>query len=89
MKDDILDWDQVERKDIAIAKDVLGLSMQDRQALGLSPPPASELQAPLLAGAEIALAEVLARGGALAPGRAREPYKPSSAVGKAPLRRNR
>lgn len=84
---DILDWDQVDRKDIEIAKDVLGLSVQDRQALGLSAPLASELQPPIVGGAEIALAEVLARGGALTPGRAREPYTPSGAVGKTALRR--
>lgn len=87
MKDDILDWDQVERKDIQIAKDVLGLTVADRQALGLSAPPATDLQAPLVGGAEIALAEVLARGGAIAPGRARQPYTPSGVVGKAALRR--
>jgi hypothetical protein len=62
---DLLDWDHVDRRDGDTAKDVLGLSMADRRALGLSAPRAAELQSPSLVGAETALADVLARGGAI------------------------
>lgn len=62
---DVLDWQEVDRQDVDLAKDVLGLSSQDRQALGLSAPRAFDLQAPTLGGAETALADVLARGGAI------------------------
>lgn len=61
---EVLDWDHVEPKHIAIGKDVLGLSPEDRQALGLSTPRLTDLDAPTLGGAEIALADVLARSGA-------------------------
>lgn len=60
-----LDWDQVDPKGMEFGKDVLGLTPADRQALGLSAPRAVDLQAPTLGGAETALAEILARGGAL------------------------
>jgi len=62
---EVLDWDHVEPRNVEIAKDVLGLSPMDRQALGLSAPRAGDLEAPSLGGAELALAEVLARGGAV------------------------
>jgi hypothetical protein len=60
---EVLDWQEVDRLDLDIAKDVLGLSIQDRQALGLSAP--RTLEATTLGGAEIALADVLARSGAI------------------------
>lgn len=85
---EVLDWDHVEPRHIEIGKDVLGLSPADRKALGLSA--AHELEIPALGGAELALADVLARGGAIAPARARTgPYVPSSAVGRVDLRRKR
>lgn len=62
---DVLDWGQVDPLHVEIAKDVLGLSPQDRQALGLSALRHTDLQAPTLGGAETALADVLARGGAI------------------------
>lgn len=61
---DVLNWDHVDPKRTEIGKDVLGLSPADRQALGLSLPKHTDLDAPALGGAETALAEVLARGGA-------------------------
>jgi len=85
--DDILDWDRVDARKPEMAKDVLGLSTADRQALGLSAPPLAELQAPTLGGAETALAELLARGGAFSATRGREPYRPSGAVGRSAPRR--
>ena len=60
----VLDWEEVDPLHLDIAKDVLGLSPQDRAALGLSAVRHTDLQAPTLGGAETALAEVLARGGA-------------------------
>lgn len=82
MPDDVLDWDHVDERRIELTKDVLGLSPSDRQALGLSAPHAGDLDAPSLGGAELALAEVLARGGAM-PARSRaDPYVPSAAVGR-------
>lgn len=63
---DVLAWEEVDPLHLEIAKDVLGLSPQDRQALGLSAVRHTELQAPTLGGAETALADVLARGGAVA-----------------------
>lgn len=62
---EVLDWEEVDPLHVEIAKDVLGLSPQDRQALGLSAPRHTDLQAPSLGGAETALADVLARGGAI------------------------
>ena len=62
---EVLDWDHVEPRHIQFGKDVLGLSPEDRQALGLSAPRLTELEAPSLGGAEAALADVLARGGAI------------------------
>lgn len=62
---EVLDWDHVEPRHITIGKDVLGLSPEDRQALGLSAPRTTDLEAPTLGGAEMALADVLARGGAI------------------------
>lgn len=82
MPADVLDWDHVDERRMELTKDVLGLSPSDRQALGLSAPRAGDLDAPSLGGAELALAEVLARGGAM-PARPRaEPYVPSTVVGK-------
>lgn len=87
---EVLDWDHVEPRHIAIGKDVLGLSPEDRQALGLSAPRLTDLEAPTLGGAELALADVLARGGAMPAGKARtELLVPSSAVGKPEFRRKR
>lgn len=87
---DVLDWDQVDDRRIEMTKDVLGLSPSDRQALGMSAPRAGDLDAPTLGGAELALAEVLARGGAMTPTRSRaEPYVPSGAVGRAHPRKTR
>lgn len=62
---DVLDWEEVDPLHVEIAKDVLGLSAKDRQALGLSAVRHTDLQAPALGGAETALADVLARGGAI------------------------
>lgn len=62
---EVLDWDHVEPRHIQFGKDVLGLSPEDRQALGLSAPRITDLEAPALGGAELALADVLARGGAV------------------------
>ena len=62
---EVLDWDDVEPREIAFGKDVLGLSPGDRRALGLSAPRLTDLEAPTLGGAEHALADVLARGGAI------------------------
>lgn len=64
---DVLDWDDVDPRQVEFAKDVLGLSPRDRQVLGLSTPRPLDLEAPALGGAETALADVLARGGAIAP----------------------
>lgn len=76
---DVLDWDQVDHRNVEIAKDVLGLSPGDRAALGLSAPRTIDLEAPTLGGAEMALAEVLARGGAVAAPKSRmDPYVPLS-----------
>lgn len=60
----VLDWDQVDPQGVDFGKDLLGLSAADRQALGLSAPRVTDLQAPTLGGAETALAEALAQGGA-------------------------
>ena len=60
-----LDWPDVDPKGIDLGKDVLGLSPADRAALGLSAPRTTDLEAPSLGGSEQALAEVLARGGAI------------------------
>ena len=84
---DILDWAHVEDRDHDPSKDVLGLSPADRKALGLSSPRASDLQPGGLPGAETALAEVLARGGAIAARSRPEPYVPSDKVGKPSFRR--
>lgn len=85
---DVLDWQGVDRADTDLTKDVLGLSPQDRQALGMSQPRSFDLHSPALGGAETALADVLARGGAITPGRGRaEPYVPSGAVGQFRSRR--
>lgn len=62
---EVLDWDHVEPKHVAIGKDVLGLSPDDRRALGMSTPRPTDLESPTLGGAEHALADVLARGGAI------------------------
>lgn len=62
---EVLDWDHVEPRHVQFGKDVLGLSPEDRQALGLSAPRITDLDAPSLGGAELALADVLARGGAV------------------------
>ncbi|HET6405713.1 MAG TPA: hypothetical protein VFH78_13810 [Candidatus Thermoplasmatota archaeon] len=62
---DVLDWDHVEPRRSTTGKDGLGLSPEDRQALGLSAPRTTDLEAPSLGGAEAALADVLARGGAI------------------------
>ena len=87
---EVLDWDHVERDDVDFGKDVLGLSAKDRQVLGLSAPQQTDLDAPALGGAETALADVLARGGAVAPGKTRaERYVPSGAVGKKDARKMR
>jgi hypothetical protein len=85
--DDILDWAHVDGRDLDLTKDVLGLSTADRKALGLSAPRTTDLQPAPLAGAEAALAEVLARGGAVAPRPRPEPYTPSERVGKTAPRR--
>lgn len=62
---EVLDWDHVEPRHVELGKDVLGLSPQDRLALGMSAARATDLQAATLGGAELALAEALARGGAV------------------------
>lgn len=62
---DVLDYDHVEPRKLDMGKDVLGLSTKDRQALGMSAPRTVDLEAPTLGGAELALADVLARGGAI------------------------
>jgi hypothetical protein len=64
---DVLDWDHVEPRRANIGKDGLGLSPEDRSALGMSAPRAADLEHPHLGGAETALADVLARGGAIRP----------------------
>lgn len=90
VSEDVLDWDHVDPKHVAIGKDVLGLSPEDRRALGLSAPRMTDLEAPTLGGAEAALAEVLARGGAMPAKTRTGAYVPSSAVGNKPdLRRKR
>lgn len=66
-----LDWDHIDPKGMEFGKDVLGLTPADRQALGLSAPRSIDLQAPTLGGAETALAEILARGGAMGTGKPR------------------
>ena len=87
---DPLEWDHVERRNLDLGKDVLGLSPADRQALGLSAPRPLDLEAPGLGGAEHALADVLARGGAIAPSRSKaDLYVPSGVIGKADPRRKR
>ena len=62
---EVLDWDHVEPRHVSFGKDVLGLSPEDRRALGLSAPRPTDLEAPTLGGAEAALADALARGGAI------------------------
>lgn len=62
---DVLDWDDVDPPSHDTGRDMLGLSPQDRKALGLSAPRTADLQAPTLGGSEQALAEVLTRGGAI------------------------
>lgn len=62
---EVLDWDHVDPQGSDVGKDVLGLSPSDRQALGLSLPKHADLEAPTLGGSELALAELLARGGAV------------------------
>lgn len=84
--EDILDWAHVDERDVDLTKDVLGLSTADRKALGLSAPRTTDLQPAGLAGAETALADVLARGGAVSPRPRPEPYVPSDRVGKPGLR---
>lgn len=64
---DVLDWSEVEPRSAHAGKDGLGLSPEDRKALGLSAPRSIDLEAPTLGGSEQALAEVLARGGAVKP----------------------
>lgn len=61
----VLDWNEIDARGVDFGKDVLGLTPADRQALGLSAPRSIDLQAPTLGGAETALAEILARGGAM------------------------
>lgn len=61
-----LDWEGVEPEAAPRAADPLGLSPEDRKALGMSLPPTHLQAAPHAAPADAktALAEVLARGGA-------------------------
>lgn len=62
---DVLDWDHVEPPAAVPAKDVLGLSPADRAALGLSAPRTMDLVPQVGGDAKTALADVLARGGAM------------------------
>ena len=87
--EDILDWAHVDSKDADLTKDVLGLSLADRKALGLSAPRTTDLQPGGLPGAEAALAEVLARGGAIAPRARPDPHVPADKVAKPGYRRTR
>lgn len=59
-----LDWEAVEPEDAPRAPDALGLSAEDRQALGLSMPRTADLVPHLGGDAHAALSEVLARGAA-------------------------
>ena len=62
---DVLDWDAVEPRVHVPAKDVLGLTHQDRAALGMTPA-ARTADAPTLGGdAHAALADLLSRGAAV------------------------
>lgn len=65
---EVLDWNLLEPADPPGARDVLGLSPQDRLALGLSPPARTMQAHPAVVGdAHAALAEALARGAAVGP----------------------
>ena len=59
-----LDWDGVEPQDAPRPADALGLSAEDRAALGLSMPRTIDLAPHAGGDAQAALAEVLARGAA-------------------------
>ncbi|HWH08067.1 MAG TPA: hypothetical protein VNX21_02640 [Candidatus Thermoplasmatota archaeon] len=62
---DVLDWEDVEPRGGPPQKDVLGLTLQDRAALGLTPA-ARTAEAPTLPGdAHAALADLIARGAAV------------------------
>lgn len=62
---DVLDWDHLEPRAAPASKDVLGLSPADRSALGLSAPRTMDTVPQLGGDASAALAEILARGGAM------------------------
>ena len=62
---DVLDWEAVEPRATLPPKDVLGLTLQDRAALGMTPA-VRAAEAPTLHGdAHAALADVLHRGGSV------------------------
>lgn len=62
---DVLDWDQIDRRDEAHGRDPLGLTPSDRQILGLTPMRPLDLTVPSTIGAEAALADLLAQGAAV------------------------
>lgn len=62
---EVLDWEQIDRREDATGIDPLGLTPTDRQVLGLTPMRPLDLTIPTTVGAEAALAEILAEGGAI------------------------
>jgi hypothetical protein len=59
-----LDWELIEPENAPHASDALGLSAEDRAALGLSTPRTADLVPHLGGDAHAALADVLSRGAA-------------------------